>query len=264
MAHELKQPSIGDKGKALCNLMKAEFARIRKQMPKDLAGHLAYDLINLTRKSLMSDYDVPGRNRVFQKVTAMTNRRNNSNELLAVTFPEWFFLAATLGADNPSLAPMKQFMETNWGCEFSSKDIDFHSLPAEKYDELFADINIADENTEWPLEKVLSVDSLAGANDEEGVDQVSLDEVLGGIRHDFANLEEKVNDVMDIVQSLAADISEIKRSTDRVPVIEKSIAELVTFLHTVHGTGNRANNDDGNTSAGGPADASNGKRQCTE
>ncbi|KAF5611982.1 uncharacterized protein FTJAE_14142 [Fusarium tjaetaba] len=66
---------------------------------------------------------------------------------------------------------------------------------------------------------------------------------------------------MDIVDSLAADISEIKKSTDRVPVLKKSIADLVTFLHTVHGTGN---NDDGDTSAGGPADASNGKRLRTE
>ncbi|KAF5604826.1 hypothetical protein FPCIR_679 [Fusarium pseudocircinatum] len=263
MARELKQPSVSDKGKALCNLMKKEFARVKEQMPENLADQLAFDLIKFTRGSVMTDYDVPGHNRVFKRVAAKTNRRNNSDELLAVTFPEWFFLAVTLGANNPSLAPVKQFMESHWGCEFSSKDTDFHCPPAEKYNELFANIKIADGNTEWPLEKVLSVHSLAGANDEEGVDQVSLDEVLGGIRHDIANLEEKVNDVMDIVESLAANISEIKKSTDRVPVLEKSIAELITLLHTVHGTGKRANNDDGNTSTGGAADASNGKRQRT-
>ncbi|KAF5710718.1 hypothetical protein FMUND_9362 [Fusarium mundagurra] len=260
----LAKPFIDDKGKALCQAMKTNFARIRKEMPIGLADWQAYDLLKFARESILSDYDIPGQNRIFQEVTAKANRRNNSTELLVVTSPQWFFLAVTLGANNPSLTPVKQFMESKWGCEFSSQDINFHSLPAERYEELFPDMKTADENTEWTREKALCVDSDPETSDEEATDQVRLDEVLGDIRHDMANLEEKVNDVMDIIESLAADISEIKKSTDRVPVLEKSIAELVTFLHTVHGTGNRANNDDGNTSAGGPADASNGKRQRTE
>ncbi|KAG5765015.1 hypothetical protein H9Q72_006903 [Fusarium xylarioides] len=253
-----------DNGKALCKIIKTEFARIRKEMPNDLVGRLAYDLLNFTLQSLKSGYNIPGDNPGFQKVTNKANRRKNSTEILAVTFPEWFFLAVTLGANNPSLAPVKQFMETHWGCEFSSKDINFHSLPAEKYEELFPDTKTADENTGWALEKVLSVDSLAETSHEEGIDQVCLDEVLDDFRHDIVNLEERVNEVVAIVESLAADISEIKKSADRVPVFEKSIAELITFLRTVHGTGNRANNDYGNTSAGGPADASNGMRQRIE
>ncbi|EWG55103.1 hypothetical protein FVEG_13152 [Fusarium verticillioides 7600] len=210
----MKQLLISDKGKALCNLIKAEYARIGQQMPTDLASNLAYDLSKFTRESVMTDYDAPDHDTVFQEVTADTNKRRNSKTLLAVTFPQWFFLAVTLGANNPSLAPVKEIMETHCGCEFSSKDIDFNSLPVEKYDELFTDINIGVENTEGPLEKVLSADSLAGAIDEEGVDQVSLCEVLGDIRHDIANLEEKVNDVVDIADSLATDIPEIKKNTD--------------------------------------------------
>ncbi|KAF5695558.1 hypothetical protein FDENT_288 [Fusarium denticulatum] len=237
----LAKPFIDDKGKALCQIMKTNFARIRNEMSIRFADRLAHDLLKFARESMLSDYDIPEHNRIFQEVTAKANRRNNSTELLVVTFPQWFFLALTLGADNSSLTPVRQFMESKWGCGFASQDIDFHSLPAETCEELFPDMKTADENTGWPLEKALSVDSLAETNHEEGIDQ-------------------KVNDVVGIVESLAAEISEIKKSTDRVPVLEKSIAELITFLHTVHGTSNRANDDDGNTSAGGPADASNGKR----
>ncbi|KAF5544178.1 hypothetical protein FNAPI_9488 [Fusarium napiforme] len=235
--------------------------RISKQMPKDLASNLAYDLLKFTQQSVMTDYDVPGHNTVFQEVAAKINKRRDFKTFLAVIFPQWFFLALTLGANNPWLAPVKELMETHCGREFSSKDIDFNSLPAEKYDELFTDINIGVEGDGWPLEKVLSADSLAGANDEEGVDQVRLGRVMCDIQDDIATLEEKANEVMDDVDALAADISEIKKSTDRVPVLEKSITDLVTFLHTVHGTDH---NDDGDTSAGGPADASNGKRPRTE
>ncbi|KAF5574176.1 hypothetical protein FPANT_11907 [Fusarium pseudoanthophilum] len=277
LEQQLKESSMGDKGKALCEIMKTEYTKIKSQMPNDLANNLAFDLSVFVGESVMTDYDDPGHNSVFQEVAAKTKIRKNSKTLLAVTFPQRFFLAVTLGANNPSLAPAKEFMETHWVLSAgtssqpqvstanttSSPQLrhQYHGNSLGIYDELFTDINIADENAEWPLEKVLSADSLAEANEEKAVDPVSLDEVLGDIRHDIANLEEKVKEVMDIVDSLAADISETKKSTDRVPVLEKSIADLVTFLHTVHGTDH---NDDGDASAGGPADASNGKRQRTE
>ncbi|KAF5699014.1 hypothetical protein FGLOB1_11628 [Fusarium globosum] len=114
-----------------------------RKNPKRDAGQLALHLFIFTKESLMSGYDIPENNPVFQNVTARDNRRNNSTELLAVTFPQWFFLAVTLGANNPSFAPVKEFMETHWGCEFSSKDIDFNALPAGKCQKLFADIDVS-------------------------------------------------------------------------------------------------------------------------
>lgn len=131
---------IDDKGKALCRVVKTNFGRIRKEMPVELALHLYI----FTKESLTSGYDIPENNPVFQNVTAAVNRRKNSTELLAVTFPQWFFLAVTLGANHLSLAPVKEFMETHWGCEFSSKDINFTSLSAEKCQKLFADIDVAE------------------------------------------------------------------------------------------------------------------------
>lgn len=135
---------INDKGKALCRMVKTNFGRIRKEMPVELAGQLALHLYIFTKESLTSGYDIPENNPVFQNVTAAVNRRENSTELLAVTFPQWFFLAVTLGANHLSLAPVKEFMETHWGCEFSSKDINFTSLSAEKCQKLFADIDVAE------------------------------------------------------------------------------------------------------------------------
>ncbi|CVK98597.1 uncharacterized protein FMAN_08564 [Fusarium mangiferae] len=175
MDYLMTKDRIDDKGRAVCQMIKTNYERIQTEMPADLAGRLALDLAIFTRDSLMSDYDIPEHNPVFQKVTAKANRRKNSTELLAVTFPQWFFLAVTLGVNNPSLAPVKEFMEAHCGCEFSSNDINFDSLPAEKCHELFRDLKSfdlpgthrADDNIEW------SVDSDAETSGEDGDDSTT-------------------------------------------------------------------------------------------
>ncbi|KAF5651313.1 hypothetical protein F25303_4142 [Fusarium sp. NRRL 25303] len=175
MDYLMTKDRVDDKGRALCPMIKTNYERIQTEMLVDLAGRLALDLALFTRDSLMSDHDIPEHNPVFQKVTAKASRRKNSTELLAVTFPQWFFLAVTLGVNNPSLAPVKEFMEAHCGCEFSSNDINFDSLPAEKYHELFRDLKSfdlpgthrVDDNIEW------SVDSDAETSGEDGDDSTT-------------------------------------------------------------------------------------------